>query len=889
MAVRANVECCVVQGSYRSRAGEEGPETVVELWCRAREGHSVLLLVHGMRPYLEIAVPGRPTAELPEDIEQRLERVRQTNGVTRVHEPQEKWTELGTKPHWRVEITQPWAMTTGPRVREKLEADWETTSADIVFVNRLFYDNDVGPHIRADAEVLWASDDAPEELLATLPATHRGDEARTESAERVRESGGEGLYPVDLIVSCNLAQITRCEAFLTPFVLFSFDLETSIAEETILCAAAVVQRGDERTEHTFRGSEREILEGLTRLVRESDPDIITGYNIDNFDLPRIESRMKALARGTDIQAAAELFGWGRVPLLDADGGRLLPKRDSARRTWRLHGRCVLDAWWQARMTLRPQRETLRFVAELLWPERDDLHKLDIDASRMDEEWAKDPDLVLEYCLRDAILPLEILGHIHAVERKEALAAVARVPLEVATAGTTSQWIDSLVIRLADREGVAVPRTHRGGKSKQIEGGYVHEVEAGLQPWVAVLDFKSMYPSIMISNNVCYTTRIDERKRPDEVIPEGIHESPFGASFLPATSRRGLVPQLLEHLMEQRDIHKRALADAQESGDESAEMFHDQMQFAVKILMNSFYGVFASNFYRFTHPQLGASITAWARSNIKQIIGQLEEEGHPVVYSDTDSVFVSAPIAESAPTVEPEEGTDREAWERTCAELIGFGQEIAEKYSVEGAELEFEAGLSVFFSHGAKKRYVGRKVWPRTEMLVRGYEVRRSDSFNLLTDVMTEMFELILDGESSEAVQHILKLIERVRAREVEPADLVISRSCKGRVNADGSIDFTRVYTNPDGLPFVRAAKQRIAAGLNFTPGMKVGWLVTDGKKSPMTIEAWLQEETGVEQTDYDPEFYAKRIATALGRISEAFGWSADDLLKGNRQATLFSF
>ena len=95
MAVRANVECCVVQGSYRSRSGEEGPETIVELWCRAREGHSVLLLVHGMRPYLEIAVPGRPTAELPEDIEQRLERVRQTNGVTRVHEPQEKWTELG--------------------------------------------------------------------------------------------------------------------------------------------------------------------------------------------------------------------------------------------------------------------------------------------------------------------------------------------------------------------------------------------------------------------------------------------------------------------------------------------------------------------------------------------------------------------------------------------------------------------------------------------------------------------------------------------------------------------------------------------------------------------------------------------------------------------------
>ena len=230
-----------------------------------------------------------------------------------------------------------------------------------------------------------------------------------------------------------------------------------------------------------------------------------------------------------------------------------------------------------------------------------------------------------------------------------------------------------------------------------------------------------------------------------------------------------------------------------------------------------------------------------------------------------------------------------AWEQACSDLVEFGEQLAEKYTAEGAELEFEAGLSVFFSHGAKKRYVGRKVWPRTEMLVLGYEVRRSDSFNLLTDAMTEMFELILDGDSDDAVQHILQLIKRVRAREVEPADLVISRSCKGKVKGDGSIDFTGVYTNPDGLPFVRAAKQRIAAGLNFTPGMKVGWLVTNGNKSPMTIEAWMQEETGAEQMDYDPEFYAKRIATALGRISEAFGWSADDLLKGNRQATLFSF
>ncbi len=887
MAPTTTVDCCVVQGSYIMDSASRS-DTVIELWCRAREGHSVMLLVTGMHPFLEISLPGRP--HTPEDIEARLAAVKSVKGVTGLHEPVDKWTDLGIKPHWKVDIKRPWMMTAGPKVRDNLERDWTLSSADIPFVNRLFLDNDIGPHVTTEVEVLWAGGKAPDELLTDLPESHKGEESRREAADRIREAGGSGLYPVDLIATCHFEKVSRCEPFPTPFVLMSFDLETSIAEETILCAAAVIERGpDERTEHTFTGSEREIMAGLTALVREADPDIITGYNIDNFDLPRINTRMRDLTGSSDKAGAADAYGWGRVPLLDSEHKRLIPQRDGNRRTWRIHGRCVLDAWWQARMVLRPKRETLKFVCQLLWPDREDLQKMDVDASQMDREWAERPDVVLEYCLQDSLLPLEILSQIRAVHSKEALATVCGMPLDVAVAGTTSQWLDGLVIRLADRHNVAVPRTNRGGGRDQIAGGYVHEVEAGVHPWVAVLDFKSMYPSIMIANNICYTTRIDELARPDEIVEEGIHEAPDGARYLPATFRRGIVPRLLEDLMELRDRHKESLREAIENKDSTGEIFHSRMQYAVKILMNSFYGVFASKFYRFTHPELGASITAWARSNIKTIIAQLEEEGHPVVYSDTDSVFVRAPVDEGVPGKEPEEGEARGAWEGACATMIEFGEELAERYSREGAELEFETGLSVFFSHGAKKRYIGRVVWPEPELLVRGYEVRRSDSFTILTDTMMEIFEMILDGESSDAVQHCLQLIKCLRAREVAPRDLVISRSCKGRVRRGGVIDFDAVYANPDSLPFVRAAKQRIEAGLNFTPGMKVGWLVTNGKNSPMTVQAWLEGETGVEQTEYDPEFYAKRIATALGRITEAFGWSKDDLLKGNRQATLFSF
>jgi len=882
-----NVQSCVVQASYIMDSPTRS-DTVIELWCRAREGHSVLIIVSGMKPWFEISQPGRPNGN--QDAQSLLKQVSSIKGVTKIHEPVDKWSRLGVKPHWKVEIKRPWMMTgTSHQIRNKLEKDWELTNADIPFVNRLFLDNDIGPHISSDCEVLWAGEGAPSELLAELPESYKGESSRMDAAQRIKTAGGSGLYPVDLIVTCDYSNIERSEPFPTPFVMMSFDLETSIVEETILCAAVVIQQGEREEIYEFKGSETDILSGISRLVREKDPDIITGYNIDNFDLPRIQMRARALAKRGDFSASADMFGWGRVPIIESEGDRLIPGRETNRRTWRIYGRCVLDAWWQARMVLRPKRETLKYVCRLLWPDDEDLHKMDVDASKMDKEWAERPDVVMKYCVQDTILPLRILKKISAVKRKEALASVAAVPLEIAISGTTSQWIDSLVIRLADRENVAVPRTNRGGGGDQIVGGYVHEVEAGVHRWIAVLDFKSMYPAIMISNNICYTTRIDEKARPDEVPKDGFHESPHGAKYLPAETRRGLVPRLLEDLMDLRTHHKSALKEAQESGDVASEQFHYEMQFAVKILMNSFYGVFASKFYRFTHEDLGSSITAWARSNIKSIIKQLEEENHHVVYSDTDSVFVQAPVKEGVPDKEPTEGDDLESWKEVVNDLVKFGQEIAERFTKEGAELEFETGLSSFFSHGAKKRYVGQMVWPESKLLIRGYEVRRTDSFTILTDVMTQLFEMILGGESDQAVQHCIDLIKRVRNGDVSPRDLVISKSCKGKVGNNGEIDFTSVYANPDRLVNVRAAKQRIAAGLAFTPGMKVGWLVTDASKSPMGITAWLEDETGEVQTDYDPEFYIKRLATALGRITEAFGWSADDLIKGNRQATLFSF
>ena len=866
-------EMCIVSGSYQSLEGKPY-RTIVELWCRTRSGHSVTLLVEGLRPYMVVAQPGRP--QPASEAASGLDFLRDMAEVVDITPIGDKWTPVGQKPHWRVEATQPYVV---PRLRKRIQNSWEVTSADILFVQRLLLDCDLGPHIVARGEVLWASDRAPAECR------DNNTDDRDTAAGRIAKAGGSGLYPTDMVVSCTLEDLAKAEPFRTPFVSFSFDLETSIKSNRILCAAAVIDRDGERSEYTFRGEEGDIMEGLTSLVRSEDPDIITGYNIDNFDLPRMEERADVLAGRSKMEAAV-LYGWGRVPMLQSENKRLFPSRQQ-NRVWRIPGRIPLDAWWQARQTLKPQRESLSYVSKLLWPEDEDKHKLDIDASQMDREWAERPDEVLEYCVRDTVLPLDILGHLQSVARKEALASVSLTTVETASVGTTSQWIDSLVIRLADRSNVAVPTTNSGPRRRdQIAGGYVHEVDAGISPWVVVLDFKSMYPSIMIANNICSTTLVR-----DDSTDGSYNISPTTQTrYRSKDERVGLVPHLLEQLMQSRDKHKAALTAARAAGDEAEAFLQDQLQYAIKILMNSFYGVFASNFYRFTHADLGASITEWARHNIRDIIAQVENDGHEVVYSDTDSIFVRAPVDKEAPINRPDEAeASIVEWEGAKGETLQFGERLAERFTREGAELEFETALSAFFSHGAKKRYVGRVVWPREEMLIRGYEVRRTDSFALLTSTMTEMFEMILGGEEWAAVEMTKAVIDDVKGRKVDAADLVISRSCKGTLRRNGTVDFSKVYDNPDGLPYVRAAKERIRRGLPFTPGMKVGYIVINAKSSPMIVEPWLVDEIDEDPPKYDPDYYARRLAKSLGRITEAFGWSETELLSGSRQQSIFDF
>src|SRR5438128_2284526 len=279
-----------------------------------------------------------------------------------------------------------------------------------------------------------------------------------------------------------------------------------------------------------------------------------------------------------------------------------------------------------RLSLHMKQETLDYVGRQLLGEG----KHELSRRHIDEEWAKDREKVIRYCLNDADLSLRILEKIGRIEKTLDLAAVSKLALEDVLHGRTSNLIDSILIRAADRALVAVPMMKmRGGRVEQIEGGYVHSLQPGLYEWVISLDFRAMYPSLIIENNICFTT----------VSPQGTIESPTGAKFLSADVKKGLLPVILASLMKDRqDVRTKQKA----ATDPQMKDFYEGLQAAIKVLMNAFYGVLASSFYRFNDPKVGASITAFARDRIKGIIGELEAEGVKVVYADTDSVFFQSP-------------------------------------------------------------------------------------------------------------------------------------------------------------------------------------------------------------------------------------------------------
>ncbi len=374
-----------------------------------------------------------------------------------------------------------------------------------------------------------------------------------------------------------------------------------------------VPHGDDPPQVCCHGTEKALLKALTRRIREIDPDILTGWNVIDFDMQVLQKRCHALGmpfvlgRTRDVSFYRPGSQWG--------GSRMT-----------IHGRQVLDAMQLTRYTLtRYDDYHLDTVARSVLGrgkllDEDTEHGM---PEQIDRAFRENRSLFCEYCLEDARLVRDILDKEDLIRLTLRRAVLTGLPLDRAWGSVAA--FEFLYISQLHRRRLAAPTTNTNQPvGDQLPGGWVFVPRAGMSRNVMVFDFKSLYPSIMRTFNIDPLTHLRAAGKPeDQVIT-----APNGATF---DRRQGILPGMLDVFFDRR-------ARAKAEGNALAS-------YTYKIVMNSFYGVLGTPGCRFSSARIAGAITRFGQYLLKWSRAWLEEQAVEVLYGDTDSLFVDMHLPE----------------------------------------------------------------------------------------------------------------------------------------------------------------------------------------------------------------------------------------------------
>jgi DNA polymerase-2 len=570
--------------------------------------------------------------------------------------------------------------------------------------------------------------------------------------------------------------------------------------------------------------ERSLLSALHARVAELDPDLLTGWNVVDFDLRVLERRCRELGLP---------FGLGRL----AGPVVFRQERGFERQTRaELPGRIVLDAIPLVRDALRLDDYRLETAArailgrgKLLSP---DLPDAALEIERLQRE---DPAALAAYNLEDARLVLEILGREGLLEL--ALERSRLTGMQLDRVGASIASFDLVVLPELRARGVVAPSVAPARESAAVQGGAVLEPRPGLFANVAVFDFRSLYPSLMRTFHL--DPLAHARAGEDAIV------APNGARF---DRRSAILPGVIERFMESR-------ARARARGDRHADQ-------AIKIMMNALFGVLAAPTCRFFDPEVANAITGFGQQTLHWTRDALREEGVEVLYGDTDSVFASLDPALGAEAA-------RDAALRLRASLEArIAERIRREYRVEPRlALELETVYERFFlprlrggAGGSKKRYAG---WVAGRLDMVGLESVHRDWPPVTRRLQRGMLERTFRGE--EVVPFVREVVERVLAGDLD-AELVYARRLR-----KGSLEGYTATTPPH----VQAARRAGA-----TAGSVIRYVVTRAGPEPVRRGHPLPE--GIDRSHY-VEHVLRPVAESILAV---LGRSFDEALDRPRQLSL---
>ena len=619
------------------------------------------------------------------------------------------------------------------------------------------------------------------------------------------------------------------ETFKPKIKWLSLDIETDITASDLYSIAvygesqshvfmvsnqALTQHGE--LDWSFYEDEKSLLLAFMQWIQRYDPDLLIGWNIVGFDLIVLERKCKQLGLNLNLgreNTTATIFK-----------SRQAGEMNIAQ----LSGRVVMDGIEMLRAAFWSfESFALDFVAQELLGKNKLITQGDKPAeiSRLFEQ---DKAQLARYNLEDCILVADIFKKTGLIEF--AIERSSMTGLAFGRVGGSVAAFDNLYLPRLHRAGFVAPDVGSQTNHAASPGGYVIDSKPGLYDNVLVLDFKSLYPSII------RTFRIDPlglAKPGNDPVP-GFLEAQFSRS-------QSILPQLIEDLWKQRDLAKK---------DNNKPLSQ-----AIKIIMNSFYGVLGTDGCRFFDPKLASSITRRGHEIIQNSQEFIEQSGKQVIYGDTDSIFV---------LLEP--GLTLSQAKRCGEELMQALNEywknrIHQQFNLPSyLEVEFETHFRRFFmptvrgsDQGSKKRYAG---WVEsengdTELVIKGLEAVRGDWTMLARQAQSELLLRLFTSQPVE--QYVLELAQGLLEGNFDD-QLVYNKRLRKPLES---------YTK-NVPPHVQAAKKM------KDPGRKIAYMITLNGAEPV-----LNLST---TPDYD-HYMERQLKPALQGILQCVELDFDDIVQ----------
>lgn len=536
-------------------------------------------------------------------------------------------------------------------------------------------------------------------------------------------------------------------AEMTPeFSVVSLDVECS--EKGILYSVAlhcerdtrIIMVGAEETSDLpieWVENEKALLLALESWFQTFDPDIIIGWNVINFDFNLLIKRAK----------------WHNLAFRLGRGNSSLYFRESNKNRQQgflsFPGRVVLDGIDALKTaTYHFSSWSLESVSQELLNEGKSIHDPSDRMGEINRMYREDKCALAKYNLQDCVLVTRIFELTHLLAF-----VIERTKL-------TGIELDRVGGSVAAFTNLYLPRLHRAGYiAPNLEsenwiaspGGYVMNSKPGLYESVLVLDFKSLYPSII------KTFRIDplglvEGLKLESGIEDGQAIEGFRGGRFHRTKH--FLPNLIETLWSARDVAKK-----------NNEKAFSQ---AIKIIMNSFYGVLGSSGCRFFDHRLASSITMRGHEIMKTTRELIESQGYEVIYGDTDSTFVT--LGESMPSDEAD---------KIGKQLVDhinqwWTAHLESEYAIDSAlEIEYETHYRIFLmptirgsEMGSKKRYAGLiRKGDKEEIIFKGLETVRTDWTPLSQEFQKVLFDKVFHQQAVE--EYVREYVDKTKSGEFD--------------------------------------------------------------------------------------------------------------------------